>query len=93
MAKKTKAKAEKTETATVTTPSTISLANVARDDCGKSPKAVRGRFRKLYNADGTPKDPNAGLPLPVKGGSRWTFAAKDRDALIKLIGTDNGDTA
>lgn len=69
-------------------PETVTLANIAKAT-GKNPKAVRARFRKLYNQDGTPRDPKrTDLPRPLKdAGSRWTFAASDRPALEALVGT------
>lgn len=79
MAKKTntpKATKDKTE---VKAPETVKLADIARAE-GANPKAVRARFRKMYAADDT-----SHLPQPVKGGSRWTFASKDREALAKLV--------
>lgn len=64
-------------------PQTVTLANIARDE-GANPKTVRTRFRKLYAADDT-----SNLPQPVQGGSRWTFASKDREALIALVNAVN----
>lgn len=79
MAKKSNtAKATETKTE-VKAPETVKLADIARAE-GANPKAVRARFRKMYAADDT-----SHLPQSVKGGSRWTFASKDREALAKLV--------
>lgn len=59
----------------------FTLAEAARD-LGKNPKAVRGRFRKLYDAEDT-----SSLPKTVKGAkSRWVYRIEDREAVNALIG-------
>jgi hypothetical protein len=77
--KKTKVAKEAKTTETKTAPATFQLATLARDN-GKNPKAVRGRFRKLYAGEKAHE-----LPQTVKGGSRWTFAETDREAVTALM--------
>lgn len=62
-----------------TAPEVVKLAVIARE-LELNEKQVRGKFRRLYAADDT-----SHLPVLVKGGSRWTFAAKDKQAVIDLI--------
>lgn len=85
MAKNTKTAAKDAKATEAKAPETVALANIARGE-GKNPKAVRARFRKMYAADDT-----SHLPQPVKGGSRWTFAAKDREALVALVNAVDSD--
>jgi len=93
MSKTTKTKTDASKATETQAPATVSLADLSRAR-GKNPKAVRSRFRKLYNQDGTPRNPEKypDLPRPVKGGSRWTFAASDTDKLNTMIGeVDDGE--
>lgn len=82
MAKKRTAKkgSGKSETKVVETPKTFKLADLARE-MDKNPKAVRARFRKMYAGDNASDLPKQ----PVGGGSRWTYAASDRDAVVALM--------
>jgi len=80
MSKQTQ-KASKTSTKkeTKSTPEVVKLTTICEEQ-QKCPKQVRVRFRKMYGADDI-----SHLPQVVKGGSRWVFTAKDRDAVTKLV--------
>jgi hypothetical protein len=84
MSSKTKQVAKTTENTEATVPATFQLSKLC-NSMDRNPKAVRARFRKLYNQDGTPKDPKSGLPNTVQGASRWTFATKDRERIVAEV--------
>ncbi|MCP4229920.1 MAG: hypothetical protein GY771_07195 [bacterium] len=64
---------------TTTKPVTIGLADLARE-LDMNPKSVRSYFRRIYKTDAK------NLPKLVKGyNSRWTFQAKDRAAVLKIM--------
>ena len=65
-------------------PATFYLADLAKE-MHKDPKAVRAKFRRLYNADDT-----SGLPK-ITDKKRWQFAESDRDRVIELV-TGNANT-